>query len=145
MLDKSGQPEEELSERYAIAPTLASSASVETPGLAVSFSLASLVTNDFATPTLGSSYGERIPPESDKRKRNTAASARFRIKKKLKEKEMEHKILHLDELIKRFEKKVGELEMENRLLKNLIIEKGNRNSEKELLLLKQKVKLEGNK
>lgn len=74
----------------------------------------------------------------DKRKRNTAASARFRIKKKLKEKQMEGKILNLNELIKQFELKVQQLEMENKLLRNLIIEKGLQKSDDELKLLKER-------
>lgn len=83
---------------------------------------------------------ESVLTEEVKRKRNTAASARFRIKKKLKEKEMETKIEQLDDMIKNFELKINELEMENRLLKNLIIEKGNRNSDEELKLLKERVR-----
>ena len=51
---------------------------------------------------------------------------------------MEIKIQQLDDLIKEFEIKITELEMENRLLKNLIIEKGNQKSSQELLSLKEK-------
>lgn len=86
----------------------------------------------------GGSNGNNAYNELDKRKRNTAASARFRIKKKMREKEMEIKIQQLDDLIKEFEIKITELEMENRLLKNLIIEKGNQKSSQELLSLKEK-------
>ena len=75
-----------------------------------------------------------------KRKRNTAASARFRVKKKMKEKEMEIKILQLGDMIQKFEIRIDELEMENRFLKNLVIEKGNRASDEELRLLKDKAK-----
>ena len=74
--------------------------------------------------------------ELDKRRRNTAASARFRIKKKMKEKQMEDKIQNLNEMIKSFESKTQQLEMENKLLKNLIIEKGSQKSEYELRMLK---------
>lgn len=77
----------------------------------------------------------------EKRRRNTAASARFRIKKKLKEKQMESKILGLQELIKLLENKIQSLEMENKLLKNLIIEKGSQKSDDELRLLKERAKL----
>ena len=56
----------------------------------------------------------------------------------MREKEMEIKIQQLDDLIKEFEIKITELEMENRLLKNLIIEKGNQKSSQELLSLKEK-------
>lgn len=80
-------------------------------------------------------------PNLDKRRRNTAASARFRIKKKLKEKQMEDKISRLNELVKSFENKISNLEMENKLLKNLIIEKSSQKSDDELSLLKQRAKL----
>ncbi|KAK6463614.1 hypothetical protein DFJ63DRAFT_329362 [Scheffersomyces coipomensis] len=79
--------------------------------------------------------------EVDKRRRNTAASARFRIKKKLKEKQMEHRIFSLNELIKEFEIKIQQLEMENKLLRNLIIEKGSQKSDNELKLLRERAKL----
>lgn len=126
---------------YAIAPTLASHANVETPG-SVGSTYSSGGSEVFLGGGSDSASRGGLLVDPDKRKRNTAASARFRIKKKLKEKEMEQKISQLDDLIKNFEIKINELEMENRLLKNLIIEKGNRNSEKELLLLKQKIKHE---
>lgn len=127
---------------FAIAPTLASHTAVETPG---SFSPYSSSSSTLSTPRVGrgsvsSASQNNDGSDLDKRRRNTAASARFRIKKKLKEREMEAKIEQLDDMIKRFELKIGELEMENRLLKNLIIEKGNRNSEKELKLLQEKVR-----
>lgn len=77
-------------------------------------------------------------PSSDKRRRNTEASARFRIKKKMKEREMEVRIEQLDSMVHKCEQKINELEMENRLLKNLIIEKGNRNLEEELRALKER-------
>lgn len=78
--------------------------------------------------------------ELDKRRRNTAASARFRIKKKMKEKQMEDRIQSLNELIKTFESKTQQLEMENKLLKNLIIEKGSQKSEYELRMLKERAR-----
>lgn len=130
-----------------IAPTMAYQSNVGTPG-SVASAFSSETSSALATPSMLSTgdYGEGRSTdrgtELDKRKRNTAASARFRIKKKMKEKEMESKILLLHDLIQNFEVKIGELEMENRLLKNLIIEKGNRNSDEELLLLKEKAKRE---
>lgn len=78
--------------------------------------------------------------EQDKRRRNTAASARFRIKKKMKEKQMETKIQSLNEMIKTFEGKIQQLEMENKLLKSLIIEKGSQKSEYELKVLKERAR-----
>lgn len=58
-----------------------------------------------------------------KRKRNTAASARFRIKKKLKEKQMEQQASELRDRLSLLEKKLKTLEMENKCLKQLLIEK----------------------
>lgn len=67
-----------------------------------------------------------------KRKRNTAASARFRIKKKLKEKQMEQQARDLQEKLATLEKKMKLLEMENKCLKQLILQK---NEEKNCNLL----------
>lgn len=78
--------------------------------------------------------------ELDKKRRNTAASARFRIKKKMKEQQMENKINSLQEMISSLENKLSHLEMENKLLRNLIIEKGSQKSDDELKLLKEKAK-----
>lgn len=61
-----------------------------------------------------------------KRKRNTAASARFRIKKKLKEKQMEEQTKELQEKLSTLERKLKTLEMENKCLKKLILEKNER-------------------
>lgn len=58
-----------------------------------------------------------------KRKRNTAASARFRIKKKLKEKQMEQQASELRDRLAFLEKRLKTLEMENKCLKQLMIEK----------------------
>lgn len=92
-----------------------------------------------STPQLGDGRNTIRPAtEYDKRRRNTEASARFRIKRKLKEKEMGNRMMQLDELINKFEAKIAELEMENRLLKNLIIEKGDQRSTQEVQLLREK-------
>ena len=58
----------------------------------------------------------------DKKKRNTAASARFRIKKKLKEQEMERKARELEEKVAALEKKLKTMEMENKCLKSIIFQ-----------------------
>ncbi|ODQ60553.1 hypothetical protein WICANDRAFT_22732, partial [Wickerhamomyces anomalus NRRL Y-366-8] len=57
----------------------------------------------------------------DKKKRNTAASARFRIKKKLKEQEMERTLKNLNEKVSLYNARIHKLEMENKCLKSLII------------------------
>lgn len=100
----------------------------------------------FQVPTLQGESSEATGNETNlsetelyKRRRSTAASARFRIKKKLKEKEMEEKIESLEELIKNFEGKIKTLELENKLLKNLIIEKGSEKTDQELKKFKERI------
>lgn len=61
--------------------------------------------------------------EEDKRKRNTAASARFRIKKKLREQEMERSSRMMQQKVNDLETKVKQLELENKWLKTLVGER----------------------
>ncbi|WLF81400.1 hypothetical protein PVL30_005197 [Lodderomyces elongisporus] len=56
----------------------------------------------------------------DKKKRNTAASARFRIKKKLKEQELHTKTKELEEKVERLQQKLRKMEVENKCLKTII-------------------------
>jgi len=63
-------------------------------------------------------------PLDDKRRRNTAASARFRMKKKQKGKEMEEKAKQLTETVERLNQRIRTLEMENKCLKNLMSQRG---------------------
>jgi hypothetical protein len=65
----------------------------------------------------------RYAAEEDKRKRNTAASARFRVKKKQREAQLEKTAKEMTDKVRLFEAKVAQLEMENRLLKELVTEK----------------------
>ncbi|PGH20827.1 hypothetical protein AJ80_03454 [Polytolypa hystricis UAMH7299] len=65
----------------------------------------------------------RVAQEEDKRRRNTAASARFRIKKKEREKNMERTVKDVTAKNATLEARITQLEMENRWLKNLITEK----------------------
>lgn len=65
----------------------------------------------------------RMAAEEDKRRRNTAASARFRIKKKQREQALEKQTREMSEKLASFEAKVQQLEMENKWLKSLITEK----------------------
>ncbi|QSS51549.1 MetR protein [Histoplasma capsulatum var. duboisii H88] len=65
----------------------------------------------------------RLAQEEDKRRRNTAASARFRIKKKEREKNMERTVKDVTAKNATLEARITQLEMENRWLKNLITEK----------------------
>jgi len=65
----------------------------------------------------------RLAAEEDKRRRNTAASARFRVKKKQREQALEKTAKEMTERVSVLEEKIAQLEMENQLLKNLIVEK----------------------
>ncbi|KAM0715316.1 hypothetical protein Q7P37_008814 [Cladosporium fusiforme] len=65
----------------------------------------------------------RFAAEEDKRRRNTAASARFRVKKKQREAELEKKSKEMTDKLTSLENKVHQLEMENKWLKGLITEK----------------------
>jgi len=62
----------------------------------------------------------RAAAEEDKRRRNTAASARFRVKKKMREQAMETEARTLAEKVNSLEEKVRVLEMENRMLRGLV-------------------------
>ncbi|EFQ98814.1 regulatory protein Cys-3 [Nannizzia gypsea CBS 118893] len=69
------------------------------------------------------SEADRLAQEEDKRRRNTAASARFRIKKKEREKNLEKTVKEVTSKNTALESRVSQLEMENRWLRNLIVEK----------------------
>lgn len=61
--------------------------------------------------------------KEDKRRRNTAASARFRVKKKLREQALQQTAQEMTEKAKAFETRVHELEREVKWLKALIVER----------------------
>ncbi|EOD44631.1 Basic-leucine zipper (bZIP) transcription factor [Neofusicoccum parvum] len=65
----------------------------------------------------------RLAAEEDKRRRNTAASARFRIKKKQREQQLEKNAKEMGDKVSTLESRVAQLEMENKWLKGLITEK----------------------
>ncbi|CAK4008650.1 Regulatory cys-3 [Lecanosticta acicola] len=65
----------------------------------------------------------RLAAEEDKRRRNTAASARFRVKKKQREQALEKQAKDMSDKVSLLEGKVQQLEMENKWLKELITEK----------------------
>lgn len=67
--------------------------------------------------------GARMAAEEDKRRRNTAASARFRVKKKQREQALEKQAKDMADKVQLLEGKVQQLEMENKWLKELITEK----------------------
>lgn len=65
----------------------------------------------------------RVAAEEDKRRRNTAASARFRVKKKQREQALEKSAKEMCEKVAALEQKITQLETENQWLKKLVIEK----------------------
>ncbi|KAF9116064.1 hypothetical protein BGX27_005093 [Mortierella sp. AM989] len=68
----------------------------------------------------------KLSPQEDKRRRNTAASARFRQKKKLREQALEQTAQEQTSRAEILEARVKELEMEVRWLRGLIVEKDSR-------------------
>jgi hypothetical protein len=67
----------------------------------------------------------RAAADEDKRRRNTAASARFRIKKKQRDQAIEKAAKEMADRLESLEKKIATLELENRWLRNLLVEKNN--------------------
>jgi hypothetical protein len=74
-------------------------------------------------PAVSQEEGARYAAEEDKRKRNTAASARFRVKKKQREQALEKTAKDMADKAQALEKRVHELDMENKWLKEIITEK----------------------
>ncbi|KAI7850922.1 hypothetical protein BDC45DRAFT_572597 [Circinella umbellata] len=70
---------------------------------------------------------DQIAADEDKRRRNTAASARFRIKKKMREQAMEQNVQEMKAKSDRLQNRVNELELEVKWLRNLLIEKRENN------------------
>lgn len=71
-------------------------------------------------------YATRLAAEEDKRRRNTAASARFRHKKRLREQILEKTAKEMTAKSEMLEVRVRELEMEIKWLRGLIVEKDSR-------------------
>ncbi|KAI1652318.1 hypothetical protein F4815DRAFT_486332 [Daldinia loculata] len=65
----------------------------------------------------------RLAAEEDKRRRNTAASARFRIKKKAREQALEKREKELSDKVGTLEGRIQTLETENKWLRELVMEK----------------------
>ncbi|KAI8646876.1 hypothetical protein BD408DRAFT_439677 [Parasitella parasitica] len=78
---------------------------------------------------------QNLPPltKEDKRRRNTAASARFRVKKKMREQALQQTANEMTEKAKAFENRVHELEREVKWLKALIVERKDGNLEQMLM------------
>ncbi|ODV96468.1 hypothetical protein PACTADRAFT_49809 [Pachysolen tannophilus NRRL Y-2460] len=65
--------------------------------------------------------------DPDKKSRNTAASARFRNKKKIKQQETERTLKILSDNINSYNNRIKQLEIENKILKDLVLEKNENN------------------
>jgi Basic region leucine zipper len=75
------------------------------------------------SPAMSAEEASRHAAEEDKRRRNTAASARFRVKKKQREQTLEKTVKEAQDKNTKLEARVTQLEMENKWLKGLITEK----------------------
>jgi len=82
----------------------------------------------------------RLAAEEDKRRRNTAASARFRVKKKQREQALEKTVKEVSDKNAMLEARMNQLEMENKWLKNLITEKNGSKSEGDIAEMYRKYK-----
>ncbi|KAL4940406.1 hypothetical protein BDV06DRAFT_20417 [Aspergillus oleicola] len=85
--------------------------------------------NTQKTPAMSVEEAARVAAEEDKRRRNTAASARFRVKKKMREQTLEKTVKDTTEKNAALEARVTALELENQWLKNLITEKNGKSAE----------------
>jgi hypothetical protein len=70
-----------------------------------------------------SSHGSQPLTKDDKRKRNTAASARFRVKKKMREQALQKTACEMTDKASHMEQRVNELEREIKWLRALVVEK----------------------
>lgn len=84
----------------------------------------------------------RFAAEEDKRRRNTAASARFRVKKKEREKTLERSVKEVTDKNAKLEQRLNQLEMENRWLRNLITEKNGSKNDVDITKMWQKFRRE---
>jgi len=84
-----------------------------------------------ASSPAGENYEDasRVAAEEDKRRRNTAASARFRVKKKQREQALEKSAKEMSDKVSALEGRINQLETENKWLKNLITEKNESNED----------------
>jgi len=80
------------------------------------------IKNSEVSPSVDDDDGNRIALEDDKRRRNTLASARFRMKKKMKEQEIERTAKEMKERVSELEKEVENLKQENKWLRGLIVD-----------------------
>ena len=106
---------------------LYSSSSADSPAAAVVPPSAGVKhkADSVSSPSDAASYEDpsRLAAEEDKRRRNTAASARFRVKKKQREQALEKSSKEMSDKVSALEGRINQLETENKWLKNLIMEK----------------------
>lgn len=79
--------------------------------------------------SVGFEDASRQAAEEDKRRRNTAASARFRVKKKQREQALEKSAKEMNDKVAALENRIQQLETENKWLKNLVMEKNEGNED----------------
>jgi hypothetical protein len=79
---------------------------------------------DLGNPHLPPAERAKLEAEEDKRRRNTAASARFRVKKKQREQALEKAAREMTDRLTAHETRIKELEQENKWLKGLLTECG---------------------
>ncbi|KZT51850.1 hypothetical protein CALCODRAFT_503049 [Calocera cornea HHB12733] len=89
------------------------------PSVSISVSDSELAAQD----ALMAKYESGVPltPAEDKRRRNTAASARFRLKKKEREAAMERNLKHLNSRVAELEREAEGLRKENGWLRGLLV------------------------
>jgi NmrA-like family/Basic region leucine zipper len=75
-----------------------------------------------ALPAMSAEEASYQAAEEDKRRRNTAASARFRVKKKQREQTLEKTVKEAQDKKSKLEARIAQLEMENKWIKSLITE-----------------------
>ena len=75
-----------------------------------------------ATGSKASEDKARVAAEEDKRRRNTAASARFRVKKKEREQALEKSAKAMSDKVTALESRIETLETENGWLRELVVQ-----------------------
>lgn len=104
----------------ASQPPAAKRPRIRTRGPSVSASVVGEQSSDGASPADASGMASLTPAE-DKRRRNTAASARFRLKKKEREAALEKKSKELEMRVMELERECEGLKRENGWLKGLVV------------------------